>query len=107
MNACIGVGRLDEAAALLDAAVAAGVRLDARAYNVLLKGHARAGDPSALAGIMEQMQRAQARVMPFDCSLACWHAGKWRAPHDIGRLSHCSGKLRVLSHDRALYSILL
>lgn len=65
MNACIGVGRLDEAAALLDAAVAAGVRLDARAYNVLLKGHARAGDPDALAGIMEQMQRAQACAMPL------------------------------------------
>ena len=75
MNACIGVGRLDEAAALLDAAVAAGVRLDARAYNVLLKGHARAGDPAALAGIMEQMQRAQACAMPLVCSSACWHAG--------------------------------
>ena len=59
MNACIGVGRLDEAAALLEAAVAAGVRLDARAYNVLLKGHARAGDPAALASITAQMEHAQ------------------------------------------------
>ena len=78
MNACIGVGRLDEAAALLDAAVAAGVRLDARAYNVLLKGHARAGDPAALAGIMEQMQRAQACAMPLVLSfgmLACRPTG--------------------------------
>ena len=71
MNACIGVGRLDEAAALLDAAVTAGVRLDARAYNVLLKGHARGGDPAALAGIMEQMQRAQACAMPLVLFLAC------------------------------------
>ena len=59
MNACIGVGRLDEASALLEGAVAAGVRLDARAYNVLLKGHARAGDPDALAGIVAHMREAQ------------------------------------------------
>lgn len=75
MNACIGVGRLDEASALLEAAVAAGVRLDARAYNVLLKGHARAGNPASLASIMEQMQRAQVRTMPLALQLARWHAG--------------------------------
>ncbi len=62
MNACIGVGRLDEAAALLDAGVRAGVRLDARAYNVLLKGHARAGAPGALAGLVARMRDAQARA---------------------------------------------
>lgn len=80
MNACIGVGRLDEASALLEGAVAAGVRLDARAYNVLLKGHARAGDPDALAGIVAHMREAQVCFPALDLPrmllesvLACTH----------------------------------
>ncbi|KAK9825475.1 hypothetical protein WJX81_008217 [Elliptochloris bilobata] len=80
MNACIGVGRLDEAAALLDAAVRAGVQLDARAYNVLLKGHARARDPGALAGIVAQMRQAQVQpsVVTYNTLVDAYTKAGWR-----------------------------
>jgi len=84
MNACIGVGRLDEATALLDGGVRAGVRLDARAYNVLLKGHARAGAPGALAGLVARLRAAPARAPPGPRARRAWPLRRLRQQHYLG-----------------------
>ncbi len=56
MNACVGVDRLQEARALLKSVSAAGEPRDARAYNILLKHYARAGDAAALPQLLSKME---------------------------------------------------
>lgn len=57
MNACIGVGRLEEAKGLLENMRERGLGVDARAYNVMLKGYARRGDVQKMRDMLEEMQR--------------------------------------------------
>jgi pentatricopeptide repeat protein len=56
MNACIAVGRVDEAERLLERMHQQGFRVDARAYNLLLKGYARTGKIAKMRELLEEMQ---------------------------------------------------
>ena len=65
MNACVGLGYVEEAERVLGAMLGSGMRPDVRAYNVLLKGHARAGNAAGL--------QAQPTPDPeFNIPLASW-----------------------------------
>lgn len=57
MNACIGVGQLEEARDLLENMRERGLAVDARAFNVVLKGYARRGDVQKMRDMLEEMQR--------------------------------------------------
>lgn len=59
MNACIGLGYVDEAAGLLRTMQGSGMRADVRAYNILLKGQANAHSLSAMQATMADMERLQ------------------------------------------------
>lgn len=58
LNACVTVGRLDEARALLSDMQAAGLEPDVRAYNILLKGAGNAGQLPLLEELLRQMNTA-------------------------------------------------
>lgn len=56
MNACIAVGRIGEAERLLEWMRQQGLRVDARSYNLLLKGYARTGEVAKMRELLEDMQ---------------------------------------------------
>ena len=58
MMACTGVGRMEEARGLLEEMRRAGFRPDVRAYNILLKGHARERGMASLQELFEEIKRA-------------------------------------------------
>ena len=58
MMACTGVGRMEEARGLLEDMRQAGFRPDVRAYNILLKGHARDRGVASLQELFEDIKRA-------------------------------------------------
>lgn len=57
MNACVGVGRIDEARSILQSMIDSGLQPDARAYNVLLKGLASSGDLEAMQSMLDDMRK--------------------------------------------------
>lgn len=57
IKACVDVGKLKEADRVLQRMAAAGAKPDARAYNALLAGHARAAATAGPAGMSRLMQR--------------------------------------------------
>lgn len=59
MNACVGLGYVDEAAELLRTMQKSGMRADVRAYNILLKGQANARSLSSMQATMSDMERMQ------------------------------------------------
>ena len=59
MNACVGLGYVDEAAELLRTMQKSGMRADVRAYNILLKGQANARSLSSMQATMADMERLQ------------------------------------------------
>lgn len=74
INACVGVGGLAEARALLSAMRAQGMPPDLRAYNMLLKGASRGGDLAALddllAALRSEVRHSGSRVKsPRECVL--------------------------------------
>lgn len=58
IKACVDVGRLREADRLLGRMAGAGAPPDARAYNILLAGHARAANAGAMARLLQRMTAA-------------------------------------------------
>jgi pentatricopeptide repeat protein len=103
MNACVGLGYVDEARAILREMQAGGMRPDVRCYNTLLAGHARAGGLEPLQALLADMRAAlvapsvvtynilidayasagwleQARFLP--CALAL--PGACMRPHKLG-----------------------
>lgn len=58
MNACISVGKLTEARALLQDMKQQNIPADIRVFNILLKGYSRRGGVAAVAGIMQEMSDA-------------------------------------------------
>ncbi|KAL3156917.1 hypothetical protein ABBQ38_001179 [Trebouxia sp. C0009 RCD-2024] len=58
MNACISVGKLSEARALLQDMKQQNIPADIRVFNILLKGYSRRGGVAAVAGIMQEMTDA-------------------------------------------------
>lgn len=65
MNACVGVGRLPEAEALLKSVAAAGEAQDVRAYNILLKHYSRAADAAVrLPRLLSRMEAAGVQPSP-------------------------------------------
>ena len=59
--ACSGAGKMQEARRLLDEMREVGFRPDVRAYNMLLKGHARQNDIDSLGDVVEDIQDAGLR----------------------------------------------
>ena len=59
MNACVGMGRIEEASSILEGMQRSGLRPDVRAYNVLLKGLAGAKDMEAMQWLLEGMRSSQ------------------------------------------------
>ena len=55
------VGRLKEGDKLLQRMAAAGLPADVRAYNILLAGHGRAGNPAAMDKLLGRMTSAGVR----------------------------------------------
>ena len=59
MNACVGMGRIEEASSILKGMQRSGLKPDVRAYNVLLKGLAGAKDMEAMQWLLEDMRDSQ------------------------------------------------
>ncbi len=59
MNACVGLGYVDEAAELLRMMQKSGMRTDVRAYNTLLKGYASACNVGAMQATLAEMEELQ------------------------------------------------
>ncbi len=55
INACVTVGRLEEAQRTMDA-MRAHSSPDLRAFNILIKGYSRAGDTTALQQTLQSIQ---------------------------------------------------
>lgn len=64
MNACIGVGQLQQARQLLSDMAAQGLRPDVKAFNILLKGHSKVGDVQAIDSLLREMQQAGVEPSP-------------------------------------------
>ena len=58
MNACISVGKLTEARALIQDMKQQSIPADIRVFNILLKGYSRRGGVAAVPGIMQEMADA-------------------------------------------------
>lgn len=58
MNACISVGKLKEARALIQDMKQQNIHADIRVFNILLKGYSRRGGVAAVPGIMQEMANA-------------------------------------------------
>lgn len=58
MLACTSVGKVDEAEALLDEMREAGFSPDIRAYNIVLRGHAKAGAAARLPQLLAEIEAA-------------------------------------------------
>ena len=58
INACISVGKLTEARALLKDMQQQSISPDVRVFNILLKGYSRKGGVSAVPGILQEMTDA-------------------------------------------------
>lgn len=58
MNACISVGKLAEARALIQDMKQQSILADIRVFNILLKGYSRRGGVAAVPGIMQEMADA-------------------------------------------------
>lgn len=58
MNACISVGRLTEARALIQDMKQQSIPADIRVFNILLKGYSRRGGVAAVPGIMQEVAHA-------------------------------------------------
>jgi pentatricopeptide repeat protein len=56
MNACIAVGKIEEARDLLERMHSGGFNPDVRSYNILLKGYARIGDTEGMQDLVMQMR---------------------------------------------------
>lgn len=64
INACVGVGQLGEARALLPTMRGAGMPPDLRAYNMLLKGASRGGDLPALDELLASLRSEVRSLRP-------------------------------------------
>lgn len=89
MKACVDAGRLRDADRLLQRMAAAGCPPDVRAYNILLAGHSRAANPTAMGRLLQRMQGAG--LAP---SAVTWNTlvdGYVRA-RDLGAAKRCAAQ---------------
>lgn len=68
INACVGMGYVEEAEEVLRTMQASGMRPDVRAYNMLLKGYANARDLDSLQRIRDEMAAAQIQPSIVTCN---------------------------------------
>jgi pentatricopeptide repeat protein len=59
MNACVGVGRIEEATSILETMIDSGLRPDVRSYNILLKGLAGSKDLEGMQRLLDDMRARQ------------------------------------------------
>ena len=79
LNACVGLGYVDEARGILRDMQAAGMRPDVRCYNTLLAGLARAGDLEALPALLGGMRAAQVvpSVVTYNILIDAYASAGW------------------------------